>query len=642
MSFADGRPIDPVQLASMNRTLTHRGPDDEGYHLDAGIGLGHRRLSIIDLAGGHQPLYNEDGTVCVVFNGEVYNYPALQQDLEARGHAFRTRSDTEVLVHLYEERGEDMAEALSGMFAFGLWDARDRTLLLVRDRMGKKPLYYAEVPHGIVFASALKTILASGLIDRGIDPDGLSDFLSLNYTLAPLTVVKGVRQLPAGHLLVWRDGRTRVRPYWDVTTSADGEPRTDVPEGVYEDELRGLLRDAVTRRLMSEVPLGVLLSGGIDSSTVVAFMAQHSPEPVKTFSIGFREKSYDELAYTRLVAATFRTEHHELLVESNMLDVLPDLIWHLDEPFGDASAIPMYHLARFARSTVTVALSGDGADELFGGYPTLQADQLAVRYRRLPGWVRRLVAGGVARLPVSFNKVSFDFKARQFVAGVEHDMAEWHYWWRLITTEAEQAALLNPDVRRACIESSPCARFVSSFNAAPIPDWPSRLMYVDLKTWLANDILTKADRTTMAHALELRSPFLDHRVVEFASRLPFRLKVRRGETKYLLKRTMASMLPRQIVYRKKKGFNTPISIWFRGPLKDLLIETLSPQALSQHDVFNPQAVARLIAEHLEGTRDHGLRLWGLLCFQLWHERFLATAPVAQGEAPPRPYIVKSH
>lgn len=617
--FDDRRPIDRDRLTAMTRTLIHRGPDDEGYHAGPGIGLGHRRLSIIDVAGGHQPVYNEDGTICVVYNGEIYNYPELSRDLEARGHVFRTRSDTEVLVHLYEARGADMVGDLSGMFAFALWDAGSRTLLLARDRMGKKPLYYAERSGGFVFGSELKAVLASGLVERDVDPDGLSDFLSLNYVLDPLTAVRGVRQLPAGHLLLRRDGTVRVRPYWDIETPGD----TGSPQEEYERRLRDLMSAAVKRRLMSEVPLGALLSGGIDSSAVVAFMAQHMQQPVKTFSIGFREKSYDELAYARLVARRFGTEHHELVVEPDLYTILPDLIWVLDEPFGDASAIPMYHLARFARSRVTVALTGDGADEMFGGYPTLQADQLAARYRRLPRPVRRMIARAVNRLPVSLDKVSFDFKARQFVAGVEHDMATWHYWWRLIMTEEEKTRLLHPDVLNARVEPAAGDRFVTAFDRAPMDDWQNRHLYVDVKTWLANDILTKADRTTMGHSLEVRSPFLDREVVNFAFSLPFRFKVRRSETKCLMKRALDGMLPREVVYRKKKGFNSPISIWFRGPLRELLCDTLQSRMLHAHGLFRADAVDRLITEHLEGRRDNGLRLWALLCFQLWHERFIA-------------------
>lgn len=622
MVFTDSRPIDTMRLTAMTRTLIHRGPDDEGYHMGPGVGLGHRRLSIIDVAGGQQPIYNEDGTLCVVYNGEIYNYQDLRQDLESRGHIFRTRSDTEVLVHLYEERGADLVDALSGMFALALWDARSRTLLLARDRMGKKPLFYAKLPDGLIFGSEMKAVLASGRVERRIDPDGLSDFLSLGYVLAPLTVVQDIRQVPAAHFLIWQDGMTRMRPFWDVSIPS----REEQPQAAYEEEFRTLFSEAVRRRLMSEVPLGVLLSGGIDSSSVVAFMARHQTAPVKTFSIGFKEKSYDELVYTRLVAKRFDADHHELIVEPHLHNILSDLIWVLDEPFGDTSAIPMYYLARFARSVVTVALGGDGADELFGGYPTLQADRLAAQYRRLPGSIRRMIARMVDRLPVSLNKVSFDFKARQFTAGVEHEMAEWHYWWRLIMTEQEKDRLLARDVLRARTEAGLCDRFADVFNRAPVQDWPNKHLYVDYKTWLANDILTKADRTTMGHSLEVRSPFLDHRLVEFASHLPFRYKVRGGETKFLLKRALEDILPRRVVYRKKKGFNAPISLWFRGPLRELLRDTLHERALREHGLFNTPDVCRLIDDHLQGRRDNGLRLWGLLCFQMWHERFMQSTP----------------
>jgi asparagine synthase (glutamine-hydrolysing) len=623
MVFQDGRPVDRRDLEEMTHTLRYRGPDDAGYHMAPGVGLGHRRLSIIDLDGGRQPIYNEDETVCVICNGEIYNFQDLRRALEAAGHRFRTRTDTEALVHLYEEAGADAPDRLAGMYAFAVWDARDRSLLLVRDRMGKKPLFYAEIPGGLVFASQLKTLLASRQVERRIDPDGLSDFLSLNYVLAPRTALQGVRQLPAGHLLRWQEGRLSVRAYWDMTL---GEPEILSGQEAGE-QLLDRLEEAVRCRLTSDVPVGAFLSGGVDSSSVVAFMTRHQNRPVRTFSAGFHEKTYDERPHARLVADRFHTEHQDVMMDADVAGLLPEFVWHLDEPFGDASALPLYRLAQAARSTITVALSGDGADEVFGGYPTLQADRIGAGYRRLPRWVRALAAAGVARLPVSFRKVSFDLKARQFVAGVEQEREAWHYYWRLITSEEDKTDLMNPDVRNLCREAPARERFVSFFHAAPFEEEGNRHLYTDVKTWLANDILTKVDRATMAHGLELRAPFLDHRLVEFAFRLPFSLKVRRMTTKYLLKKAMRGILPEAILTRKKQGFNAPVSIWFQGPLRTVLHDTLSRDRLRMHDLLRAGAVERLIREHMDMRRDHGLRLWGLLCFQWWYERvFTACAP----------------
>ncbi|MBT5875778.1 MAG: asparagine synthase (glutamine-hydrolyzing) [Candidatus Latescibacteria bacterium] len=605
-------------LRRMTGSIRHRGPDAEGYHVETGVGIGHRRLSIIDIEGGGQPLYNEDGSVCVAYNGEIYNHLILRKELEDSGHVFRTRADTEVLVHLYEEYGDAMVTRLSGMFAFAIWDVINRKLLLGRDRMGQKPLFFAETRYGLVFGSEMKSVLASGLVDRCVDPDGLSDFLSLNYVVAPRTIVSGIKQLPPGQILTLENGTRAVRSYWDFDSPA-------VPVHSQEEsaeELYRLLGDAVDQRLMSEVPLGVLLSGGMDSSSVVAMMAQRSSQRIKTFSIGFEEASYDESRYARLIANRYNTEHHELVVNPDIGDILPGLVWSLDEPFGDASAIPAYLLAGFARSEITVALNGDGADELFGGYPTLQADRIAASYRLLPSGMRKTLADWVNKMPVSFSKVSIDLMARQFVAGASHDQAEWHYWWRLISTDEDKNLLICGDVANARNGPSAQEQFVEAYHSAPYTGGADRQMYVDQKTFLPGDILTKADRTTMGRSLEARSPFLDERVVDFANGLPFDFKVRWHEGKYILRQAMEGRIPDQTLSRRKRGFNAPISLWFQGPMRELLCDTLHESRIRQTGLFNPGVVGRIIDDHLGGRRDNGLRLWGLLSFQLWHERFI--------------------
>lgn len=625
----DAGESDMESLRRMTESIRHRGPDAEGYHVEPGVGIGHRRLSIIDLQSGGQPLYSEDGSVCVAYNGEIYNHLILRKELEATGHVFRTRSDTEVLVHLYEEYGDAMVTRLSGMFAFAIWDAVKRKLLLVRDRMGQKPLFYAETRYGLVFGSEIKAVIASGLVERSVDPDGLSDYLSLNYAVAPRTIVSGIEQLPPGQLLTFESGSATVRSYWDFNS-----PTVPVrSEEESAEELFRLLGEAVDRRLMSEVPLGVLLSGGLDSSSIVAMLAQRSPQPVKTFSIGFKEASFDESRYARLIATRYNTEHHELEVNPDIGDILPGLVWSLDEPFGDASAIPAYLLAGFARSEITVALNGDGADELFGGYPTLQADRIASSYRLLPAVLRETISDWVNKLPVSFRKVSMDLMARQFVAGASHDRSEWHYWWRLISTDEDKNLLLCDDVANARIGPSAQAQFIEAYNNAPYADGANRQLYVDQKTFLPGDILTKADRTSMGRSLEARSPFLDEQVVDFANGLPFDFKVRRHEGKYILKQAMEGRLPDQTLSRRKRGFNAPISLWFQGPMRELLCDSLHESRIRQTGLFNPGAVRRIIDDHLKGTKDNGLRLWGLLSFQLWHERFIQSdlATLGAGE-----------
>jgi asparagine synthase (glutamine-hydrolysing) len=620
--YQDRRPVDKEILERMTDTLRSRGPDDAGYHLEPGAGFGHRRLSVIDLENGQQPIYNENRTLCVLANGEIYNYRELRRKLEAGGHVFRTRTDTEVVAHLSEEEGVEGLTRLNGMYAFAVWDTPGRRLTLVRDRVGKKPLYYAEIPGGLVFASQLKTLLTSGTVTPEIHADALSDFISLNYTLAPDTMIRQVKQLPPGHYLQWTPDRFLIRSYWSPNTVQE----TPMPEQEAAERLYTLLDRAVQCRLVSDAPVGAFLSGGIDSSAVVAFMTRHSAEPIRTFSAGFREKTYDERPYSRLAAERLGACHHEIVVDQNMAGTLPDLVWGLDEPFGDASALPLYVLARFARPSITVALSGDGADEILGGYPTLQADRLAGLYRRIPAWARRLIASAVRRLPVSFDKVSFDLKARQFVTGVEHDRAVWHYYWRLITTETDKKTLIDPDMQRLCAGPSAPERFAAVYNAASGLSPLNRQMIVDMHTWLANDILTKVDRATMAHGLEVRCPFLDHHLIEFAFGLPFDLKVRGRVSKYLLKRALRSALPSEILRRKKAGFNVPVSLWLNGSMKPLLLDTLSADRLNLHGLFQKKGVERLIREHNAKKRDHGLRLWGLLCFQLWYEQVFRINP----------------
>jgi len=613
------RTPDAAVLKRMSDRIAHRGPDDEGFVVQGPAGLGMRRLKIIDLATGHQPMAGEEGRVWIVFNGEIYNYLELRETLAARGHAFTTRSDTEAIVHGYEERGLASLGDLEGMFAFAIWDAPARTLVLARDRLGIKPLYYAVLPDQIVFASELKALLEHPAIDRTLDLTALSRYLAHEYVPAPHAIVRGIKKLPAGHWLTYTDGRVKIEPYWDV--HFQGERAIGDADAV--EALRAVLDLSVRQHLVSDVPLGVFLSGGIDSSAVAALAARHFPGRLKTFSIGFEDPSFDESAHTRRVARALGTDHHEeILGPRAALDLvarLPDL---LDEPLGDASLLPTFLLSRFTRRSVTVALSGDGGDELFAGYPTYQAHRLARALELVPRWVRRgLLRPVVERLPVSLDDLSLDFRLKRFMEGIDFAPVERHAAWLGSFTPAEQRALFTPDAL-ARMETEPSyATFHEMLAHAPSASGLERMLYLDLKGYLGEGVLTKVDRASMACSLEVRPPLLDRRVVELAASLPMRLKLRGLTTKYVLKRALGSVLPREIVERRKKGFGVPLARWFRAELAPLLREACAPDVIRRAGLFRPEAVERLLGEHAAGRRDHRKKLYTLLAFQLWASRY---------------------
>jgi asparagine synthase (glutamine-hydrolysing) len=618
LARADRMP-DPAILKRMNDRIAHRGPDDEGFFVQGAVGLAARRLKIIDLATGHQPMAGEAGRVRVVFNGEIYNYRELREALAARGHAFATRSDTEVIVHGYEERGLASLGDLEGMFAFAIWDASTRTLVLARDRLGIKPLYYALLPDQLVFASELKALVEHPAIERTLDLTALSRYLAHEYVPAPLAIFRSIRKLPAGHWLTYTDGRVKVEPYWDVQFRREAP----VSEAEAIETLREVLDLSVSQHLVSDVPLGVFLSGGIDSSIVAAFAARHFPGRLRTFSIGFEDASFDESAHARRAARALDTLHHEeILGPRAALDLvarLPDL---LDEPLGDASLLPTYLLSRFTRRSVTVALSGDGGDELFAGYPTYQAHRLAGALAWVPGWVRRaLVRPAVERLPVSLDNLSLDFRLKRFVEGMDFGDVERHAVWLGSFTPAEQCLLFTPDTLARMDAPPSYAAFHEILAHAPSAAGLERMLYLDLKGYLGEGVLTKVDRASMACSLEVRVPLLDRRVVELAARLPMRLKLRGLTTKYVLKRALAGILPREILARPKKGFGVPLGRWFRGELAPLLREACAPDVIRRGGLFRPEAVERLLAEHATGRRDHRKKLYTLLAFQLWASRY---------------------
>lgn len=627
----DGRMADRGVLERMTATLTHRGPDGDGLFVAGPAALGHRRLSIIDLAGGAQPMANEDETVWVSYNGELYNEPALRAGLLARGHAFRTASDTEALVHLYEEHGPAFVGRLNGMFALALWDARRARLVLARDRMGQKPLYYAETGDGgLAFGSEPKALLEHPGVGRRLDRLGLARYLFYEYVPAPHSIWEGLRKLPAAHLLVWEAGGSTVTRYWQAPLPSGASPHFDAAAARFWDDLRA----AVGRHRRADVPLGVFLSGGVDSSSVAAALTELEPASgVRTFSIGFDDPSFDESAWARSVARHLGTDHRERTFSAaTVLDLLPGVASWLDEPFGDASILPTHLLARFAREEVKVVLGGDGADELLAGYPTFAAERAAVLFRHLPRPARSLARKAVGRLPVDHGNISLDFQLKQFLRGAADPAALAHQRWLGSFSGPEIAQLLAADAshdllvqsqKRAEIPWDVEAEHLQRAAAlAPGADPLTRSLALYQDTYLPEDILTKVDRASMACGLEVRAPFLDADLVDSVATLPAGYKYGRGRTKRLLKRAAADRLPAAILRRPKKGFGIPVARWLRGPLTGLLDELLGPDRLARQGLFRPDEVARRIREHRDGVRDHRKPLWTLLMFQLWHDHWL--------------------
>jgi asparagine synthase (glutamine-hydrolysing) len=615
----------------MNRTMTPRGPDQEGTYICGPVGLGSRRLSIIDVEGGRQPISNEDGSVWIVFNGEIYNYRELRTFLERKGHRFSTKADTEVIVHLYEEMGLDCVLQLNGIFAFAIWDAPRRRLMLARDRMGVKPLYWADLGDRMVFGSELKVLLQHPSIPRDLDLIALNEYLSFEYVPSPRTILKGVSKLEPGFILVRNErGDQRLIRYWNASL-ARSEDRPPVKWRDYATALRETLRQSIRRELVSDVPVGVLLSGGLDSSTIAALAAQEYSGQLQTFSIGFEEPSFDESRFARMVADKIGTKHHALTLTSQMAaSLVPRIPEFLDEPFGDSSLIPTYLLSTFARQHVKVALGGDGSDELFAGYPTLAAHRLIEYYERLVPWsVRTHVVPSLLRfLPVSFDNISLDFKVRRFLAGRGVPLEERHHRWLGSFTDHDKAALFNDWVKPAVKET-----YAEAYRHAQECDarlMLNRVLYDDLKLYLEGDILFKVDRASMAASLEVRVPFLNADVVQFAMHLPLELKMRRLNGKFLLKRAMERELPAEVIQRAKKGFNMPVAHWLTDELKELTGDYLSTARLQRQGIFNPAAVEQLIGSHLSRRHDNRKQLWTLLVFQLWAERYLGQPSAARG------------
>jgi asparagine synthase (glutamine-hydrolysing) len=600
--------VDPERVARMSATLVHRGPDSTGELADGPAALAARRLSIIDLETGDQPIANEDGTLHVVQNGEIYNYRELRRELERLGHSFRTHGDTEVLLHLYEQHGTGFADRLRGMFAVAIWDAPRRRLVLARDRFGIKPLYYRDVDGELAFASELRAL------PRGeIDLDALEAFLAFNSIPAPLTIFREVRKLPAGHVLVWEYGTVRLERFARPAPL----PERDDEEAELVEELRSRLRDSVRAHLVSDVPVGVLLSGGVDSALLAALAAEETAEPLRTFSIGFEERSFDELADARRVAERYGTRHRELVLRPDAALLLPALAEAFDEPFADSSALPTYLVSELAATDVKVALSGEGGDELFGGYYTYAADLLAERV----GGLGRLARPVVERLPTSTAKASFDYRAKRFVRSAHLPPLERHHGWKEIFSPALRTELTR---RRSAFDPVDLlrARYEETHGA----DELARLQDVDLGVYLVDDLLVKTDRASMAHSLEARVPYLDTVVTNLALALPTRHKVRGLAKKVLLRKAAKPLLPHEIVHGKKRGFSIPAAAWLRGDLEPFARETLSEGTLRRQGYFEPAVVQRLLDDHVAGREDRSRQLWGLLAFTLWHERHVERTP----------------
>jgi asparagine synthase (glutamine-hydrolysing) len=617
--FDQQYPVTRQELLVMSNTLVHRGPDGDGVWTAGNVGLAHRRLAIIDLrtvAG--QPMSNEDGSVWITFNGEIYNFQELRTDLEARGHTFRTASDTEVIVHAYEEYGRQCLDRLRGMFAFAIWDARKRLLFLARDRVGKKPLFYYLGRDRFLFASEIKALLADPTVPAEADPMALDHFLALQYIPAPLTAFRGVRKLPPAHWLEVRDGRIEMGRYWKLQYT----PKRQVTLAEAVAELRWRFAEAVRLRLVSDVPLGVFLSGGVDSSAVVAAMAQEMGHPVQTFSVGFEDALFDERPFARQVAERYGTTHTELVVKAPVTDILPRLVWHYDEPFGDASAVPSYAVAALTSQYVTVVLNGDGGDENFAGYEWYAKDLIVRRGEVLPLWLRQWLASwgqGVSSARKQHRLVRKITQLAKLLA--LSPASRYAYWMEHFSLEARQG-LYTPAFGMTVVGSNPEGLFAEVFGQSDTEEWVDTMLDADVNLYLPEDLLVKIDRATMAHSLEARSPFLDHVLMEFVASLPSHLKLAGRQQKRVLKTALRDVLPDVVLKRPKMGFCVPLERWFREELREMAYDVLLAPRAMQRGYFRPQAVTKLLDDHCRGEANHAKYLWDLLILELWHQTFV--------------------
>ncbi len=620
---ADGGPVAAETVERMCAAQEHRGPDQRGLHLDDGIGLGIQRLRIIDLDTGDQPVSNEDGSVTVVLNGEIYNYAELRRELAARGHRLATKGDTEVIAHLYEEHGAECVSRLHGMFAFALWDSNRRRLLVARDRVGKKPLYYSLRADGLSFASELRALLQDPAVPREIDPAAIDAYLAYGYIPAPGSIFHDVAKLPPAHRLVYEGGAVTIERYWRLDYATK---RTVADVGELHEEIRDSLRRAVSRRLAADVPVGAFLSGGIDSSAVVAAMAEQSPQPVKTFSIGFADSDYDELPRARLVAERFSTDHHELVVEPNAVELLPKLVLHYGEPFGDHSALPCFYLAELAREHVTVALNGDGGDESFAGYQRYSSNLLAARLEGLPAWLRRSIAAAGSLAGAPSDPRALRSRARRFAGRLDGDRQSRYLDQVSVFGRAEREALYAPELAAQIKPAGAEEALLAPWRQASGDELLDQLLEIDASVYLPGDLLAKIDVATMAFSLEARSPLLDHELMELAASLPPEQKAKGGRRKIALRGALRGWLPDAVLDGPKQGFELPVARWLRGDLGPFAREVLLDPASAGRGWLRPAALETLLDQHRDGEADHGRKLWALLALELWAEAGIDSAP----------------
>jgi asparagine synthase (glutamine-hydrolysing) len=614
-----GSAIQEGLIVRMCESIEHRGPDSRGIHLEDGVGFGVQRLRVIDLETGDQPIYNEDGSIVVILNGEIYNYRELREGLAARGHRFSTKSDTEVIVHLYEDEGSRCVERLRGMFAFALWDSRDRRLLLARDRLGKKPLFYAVEGDTLWFASEAKAILQDPAVDRAPNIEAIDAYLQLQYVPHPLSAFAKLAKLPPAHALSWAGGQVALERYWTLSYSETGIAATP---GDAHELIRDKLLEATRLRLRSDVPLGAFLSGGVDSSAVVAAMAMQTSDRVRTFSIGFDVGAYDETRFARQVATLFGTEHNELRVEPKAVEILPQLVWHYGEPFADSSAIPTFYLAELTRRHVTVALNGDGGDESFAGYNRYLGTGLADRLAQLPMPLRRAFGAAARAVGPDSREASFRSRLNRLGRAATLSAPDRYAMWMAHLTERERERMYTPELR-AMLTDRPAPRVVrDAWEASDAPDRVDRLLDVDVNTYLPGDLLVKVDIASMAHSLEVRSPLLDHEFVELCAAFPGAWKLQGSTTKKLFKDALRPWLPGAILDRPKQGFGVPIKEWFRGPLRSLPGEVLLDPVATARGMFRSEYVEGLIADHQSGARDNAYRIWALVQLELWQRTFV--------------------
>ncbi len=622
LNFSNKERIDKDLIQRMTSVLKHRGPDDEGFYLSnvqcpkskVNVGLGVRRLKVIDLETGHQPIHNEDRSIWIVFNGEIYNFGTLREELEKKGHRFYTKGDTEVILHLYEEYGKDCLQRLNGMFAFAIWDSREEKLFLARDRIGIKPFFYIEHKGSLIFASEIKSILENREISKEIDVQSLHSMMKLQYIPAPNTIFKEIKKLVPGHRLTCQKGKIAIEEYWDLDLT-----RKEESEAFYLEELPKLLEESIKLRLISDVPLGAFLSGGIDSSIIVGLLSKFSKKPVNTYSVGFEAgDSFNELKYARLASQHFKTDHQELIMKpKDIEELLPKIVYHLDDPITDPAVIPTYLVSKLAKETVTVVLTGEGGDELFAGYRRYSLDRLAPYYGKLPSIIRKKM------IPVLISKL---FPKGRFQQGIEAlnqpPGVQRHLNWVSKFSDETLENLYTKEVKKEIKEKGLTSIFRSYFESPQERDFLSRTLYCDVKTWLPDNLLVKVDRMSMATSLEARVPYLDHRIVELCTSMPIHLKLKGLTSKYILRKAFSNLIPEEILKRRKQGFTIPLAPWFRKELKDFTQEILSQDSIAKRDYFNYNYIKRILKEHLEERRDYSREIWSLLIFELWSERYL--------------------